>query len=122
MFVLAPTQTFTYPVTVEIIGNGGAIRKDKFTATFKRLDTTQVTNWMTRITEASREGAEAQTLLSRELAQEVVVDWSDVSDANGTEIPFSSDMLSQALDIHPTPIAIASAWVDAINGGAKRKN
>jgi hypothetical protein len=122
MFVLAQTQSFTYPVTVEVISNGGAVKRDKFTATFKRLDTTQVTNWMTRITEASREGAEAQTQLSRELAQDVVIDWSDVVDANGTPIPFSADMLSAALDIHPTPVAIASAWVEAINGGAKRKN
>jgi hypothetical protein len=122
MFKLAPANSFTYPVIVEQVSNGGAARKDKFTATFKRLSTQEVTNWMERMVDASQDGYEAQTQVARELCHEVMEGWHDVTDVDGGPVPFSTDALTQALDIHPVAISIATAWVDAMRGGAKRKN
>jgi len=122
MFKLAPSDRFTYPVTVETIVNGGATRKDKFSVTFARLSTTEVTDWVDRIIEAGREGTETAVQTARDLAHKVVLDWQEVLGDDGTPVPFSTDMLSQALEIHPFPTSIASAWLEAVNGGAKRKN
>ena len=122
MFKLAPNASFTYPVKVETITNGGAVRKDTFTVTFKRLSTSEVTDWITRFTDSSRESPEAAIQTARELAHAVVQDWSDITSLDGSPLSFSTDALSQALDVHPVPTAIASAWLEAVNGGAKRKN
>lgn len=121
MFTLAPKDRFTYPVTVETITTNGAIRKDKFTVTFKRLSTEEVTDRIARIMAASVEGVEVAVQNARELAHEVVLDWQDVIN-DGVPVPFSTEALSQALDIHPVPTSIATAWIEAVNGGAKRKN
>jgi hypothetical protein len=122
MFNFSQSQTFTYPVTVETLNDGGRVTKQTFNAVFKRLNTTEVTNWQSRIAEASAQGQQALTDTARELALDVVDGWSDVRESTGDLIPFSTPMLNSMLDIHPVPFSIASAWIEAVNGGAKRKN
>ncbi|MEN9671434.1 MAG: hypothetical protein RL018_1711 [Pseudomonadota bacterium] len=122
MFKLANNESFTYPVTVEVNSNGGAIRKDKFTATFKRLGTSEVTTWVDRLVEAGRQGLDSLFQTQRELAQEVVINWQDVVGDDGAPVTFSPERLAEALEIHPVPSSIANAWMEAVSGGAKTKN
>lgn len=122
MFKLAQSDSYKYPIPVEMIGESGAARKENFTGVFRRIPSDEVTNWVARINEAHREGVEASVEVSRELAHSLLSDWDDIRDANGEKISFSKEALNQVLDIHPLPIAIASAWIESVNGGAKRKN
>lgn len=122
MFKLAQSDNYRFPIPVETIAESGAARKESFTGVFRRIPSDDVTNWIARINEANRQGVEAAVEVSRELAHGLLTDWDDIRDANGEKIPFSREALNQVLDIHPLPISIASAWVDAVNGGAKRKN
>lgn len=122
MFKLAQSEHYKYPVTVEMVGESGAARKDTFSVVFRRLPTEQVTHWVTRLQEANRESADEAIQVSRELAQDTVIGWSDVRDAGNEDIAFSASALSQALDVHPVPLSIATAWLESVNGGTKRKN
>jgi len=122
MFKLRQKETFTYPVAVESVGDGGVKRKDSFNAEFKRLSTTEVGAWVSRIGEAQGTSAEEAMDAAKTLAREVVVGWSDVREETGGEIEFTLANLNQMLEIHPLPLSIAFAWLEAVNGGAKRKN
>lgn len=122
MFKISQSNTFTYPVSVDTIIDGGRVQKQNFIATFRRPATEEVTSWKARIVQASSETHEAYTQCQRELAHAVMDGWSDVRDADGNEVPFSTAALTQILDIHPVPFSIANAWIEAVNGGAKAKN
>jgi|GEM_PF-689945 len=122
MFKISQANSFTYPVSVDMNGDGGRIQKQNFVATFRRLTTEEVSNWKARIVSASQETHEAFLQCQRDLAHEVMEGWNDVRDGNGDEALFSSSALTQMLDIHPVPASIMSAWLEAVNGGAKAKN
>ena len=123
MFKISQSNTYTYPVVVDTVVDGGRIQKQSFVATFRRLTTEEVTNWKARIVQSAGENHEAYTQCQRDLAHSVVEGWNnDVREASGDEVLFSTAALSQMLDIHPVPYAIGNAWLESVNGGAKAKN
>ena len=101
MFKISQTQSFTYPVSVSTIVDGGRTHKQTFLATFRRLSTEEVTRLKARIVETAGQNHEAYTQCQRDIAHEVMEGWSDVRDENGDEALFSTTALTQMLDIHP---------------------
>lgn len=112
-FVLKQSETYIWPVTVEIPIDGGRFDRQTFDAEFKRLPQTR----NNAIIQAARE--EATTDL--EVANEVLVGWKGINDDAGDEVPFSETAKQQLLDVPGVCAAIVEGYINSLVG-AKRKN
>lgn len=101
--------TFSAPVKVNVPNDQGSFDKNTFTAKFKR---------------PSQEDAQAlreQNLMPEDLVREMLVDW-DMTDGDTNErVLFTRENLEAALQILPTPLALALAFWESVNG-ARTKN
>ena len=112
-FVIKQSETYIWPVTVEIPIDGGRFDRQTFDAEFKRLPQTR----NNAIIQAARE--EATTDL--EVANEVLVGWKGINDDAGDEVPFSETAKQQLLDVPGVCAAIVEGYINSLVG-AKRKN
>ena len=112
-FVLKQSETYIWPVTVEIPIDGGRFDRQTFDAEFKRLPQTR----NNAIIQAARE--EATTDL--EVANEVLAGWKGINDDAGDEVPFSETAKQQLLDVPGVCAAIVEGYINSLVG-AKRKN
>lgn len=92
--------------------DGGKTEKATFDAEFKRLN-------QTRLNEI-REAVDKGNITDMELAKEVLVGWSGITDENGA-VPYSEGARDKLLDIPLVATAIVYALFGSI-AGAKRKN
>ena len=112
-FVLKQTDTYKWPVTVEIPIDGGRFDKQTFDAEFKRLS--QDRN--NAILEDARMGNASDV----DVCAEILVGWSGVNDADGKEVPFSEATKSMLMDVPQVAAAVVTAYFTSLPG-AKRKN
>jgi hypothetical protein len=112
MFKLDQSQTYAWPVTVQIPVDGGRYVAETFDAHFKRLPQAQL--------EALRKAALDGALTDLGFAHTVMGGWAGVTDG-GADVPFSVAALEQLLQIPGTAAAIVEAFV-ASQTGAPRKN
>lgn len=115
-FVLSVSQSYKWPVTVELAADGGSREKFSFDAEFKRLSPEKVK-------EVLNPGEDVEPLTDEEFCNQYLVGWSGIKDDKGADVPFSQDALDKLLRIHPVPACIVKAWIDSVYGGkAKQKN
>lgn len=112
MFKIVTTTEYTWPVSVQFPVDGGRTEKATFDAKFKRLT-------QTRLGEL-REAIEKGTTSDVEIARDVLVGWSGVSDDKG-EVPYSEAARDTLLDVPLVAASIVMAMFESI-AGAKRKN
>lgn len=113
MFVLSQSNSYKWPVSVEFPVDGGKFEKQTFDAEFKRMSQTQI--------EGIRKQIEEGTTTDRDLAREVLVGWSGITDGNGDEVPFSEAARGQLLDVPLVSAAIVMAFITSLSG-RKQKN
>jgi len=112
-FVLKSSNSYFWPVTVEVPVSGGKWEKTTFDIEFQDLSQSR----LQEIAELSGEGA----LSDVDIAKEVMSGWSGIVDAEGDDLPYSISARDQLLDQPMLASAIASAYIDS-KQGAKRKN
>jgi hypothetical protein len=112
MFKLSQSDTYNWPVTVEVPADGGRTEKSTFDAEFKRLTQSRI--------EEIRKLIEREEIRDVDLVREVMVGWSSVVDQNG-EVPFSAQALDQLLEVPMVAGSIVLALFASLSG-AKRKN
>lgn len=112
MFKIVQNPTYTWPVTVEFPSDGGRTEKSSFDAEFKRIT-------QSRLNEI-RDSIEKGTITDLDLAREVVVGWSGVTEDQGP-MPYSEAARDQLLEIPLVAASIVMAFFGSISG-AKRKN
>jgi len=112
MFKLDQTESFYWPVEVNIPTDGGKHDKQTFDAQFKRVSQTRL--------QEMRQEIEDGKATDAGFVREVMVGWRGVTD-RGTEVPFSETTLAQLLDIPTVEASIVMAFVQA-NAGVIRKN
>ena len=117
-FVLKQSDTYTWPVSFDVPVDGGRHERQTFDGEFKRLPQSKVGPMVAELNRIEDLGE-----LDRitEIAADVLVGWSGVSDDNGKEIPFSQKALEQLLEVPFLAVAVLKAYMDSIKG-AKRKN
>jgi len=111
MFRLAQTDTFKWPVTWEIPGDG-RMEKVSITAVFRRLPQSQV--------EAMLAGQPPIT--NAEAVRRVLDGWESVSGDDGQPLPFTAVYRDQLLEVTGAAYAIAVAYFEAMSGQGARKN
>lgn len=113
MFKISQTQSYAWPVTVQIPIDGGKYEKQTFDVLFQRLPQSRIKEIGAKI--------EAGELTDKDLCKEVVTGWKGVHDENGEELPYSIKARDQLLDVAMMEGTIAVAFFESI-AGAKRKN
>ena len=111
-FVLKQSDTYTWPVSVDIPVDGHH-QRSTFEGKFKRVS-------QSRIREMGQE-IEDGTITDGEMVAEVLVDWDGIDDDDGNPVKFSPSTLKQLIDVPMVATAIATAYFESI-AGAKRKN
>ena len=113
MFKLSQSQSYLWPVSVELPADGGKVEKSTFDAEFKRLSQSRIAEIM--------ELAKKEELSDRALCVEILVGWKGVLDESGEPLPFSESSRDQLLDIQLVSTSILKAFFESLQG-AKRKN
>lgn len=112
MFKITQSQTYSWPVSVNIPTNGGQYDKQTFDGEFKRLSDARLKEIRSKV--------EADELTDADFAREVMVGWKGVTDGE-QEVPFSAGALDQLLDIPGVSAAVVMAVIESLSG-LKRKN
>ena len=112
-FILAQSDSYSWPVTVEFPVDGGRFEKQTFDAEFKRLPQSRI--------EQVIERSNTDTIKDAEFAREVIAGWKGVTDAKGADVPYSNEALGKLLDVPLVAGAIVQAFFASLTG-AKRKN
>jgi len=112
-FVLKQSDTYSWPVTFDLPIDGGRHQRQSFDGEFRRLS-------QSRIREMGQQ-IEAGETTDADLATEVLVGWSGITDDSGKDVPFSQAALQQLLDVPMLATAIITAYFSSLQG-AKRKN
>ena len=114
MFKIGQTDRFTYPVHVEISGDGGKRQTHTFDATFKRLSREEFQAMMKAAQEGSLEDAS--------VAADVLLGWKGVQDEHGGDLPFSEENRDALLNVWPVLPAVMSAFIEAHTPTGRAKN
>jgi hypothetical protein len=117
-FVLTQSDTYTWPVSFEIPVDGGRHERQNFDGEFKRLPQSKVAPMVSELNKLD-DGEDLDRIT--ELAVEILVGWSGVTDGAGEAVPFSQKALRQLLEIPLLGAAVLRAYFDSLKG-AKRKN
>ena len=112
-FVLKRSGSYSWPVNFDVPVDGGRHERQTFDCEFKHLS-------QTRIQEIT-DGIGKDDLSALEVASEVLVGWSGVTDDEGKEVPFSQKSMAELLEVPMLAGAIVMAYFESLNG-AKRKN
>lgn len=111
-FVVKQSDSYVWPVSVELPNDGGRFEKQTFDAEFKRIPQPRVE----RIIQDSQDG----NIRDRQIIEELVIGWKGVTDGEN-ELPFSQKNLGMLMDIPGVERATIMAWLESLTG-AKRKN
>lgn len=114
MFKIDTSNTYKYPVTVQMLDQEGKTVNMTFKAEFKRLPRKEVESIMKSI--------QAGETSDYDVACNVLVGWEGVIDTDGNAIEFSEGMRDQVLEIHPVLPTVVRAWGESLNGKGKAKN
>jgi hypothetical protein len=112
-FVLKQSDGFIWPVSIELPVDGGLYEAQTFDVKFKRMSQKWIRDIAKKI--ESEEAADV------DVAREVVIGWSGITDGAGKELPFSQKALEQLLDV-PTMAGELVMLFFKATAGAKTKN
>lgn len=113
MFVVNQTDSYKWPVIVELPIDGGKFKKENFDAEFKRVPQSRIKE-IVKLVESDEMG-------DKELCKEVLVGWKGIQDNAGEELRFSETALDTILDIQGVAKCIVKAFFESISG-VKIKN
>jgi hypothetical protein len=113
MFKIATTPTYKAKVAVDIPGDNGKVTTKVFSATFKRLQQSDLDDMMARL--------RSKDLDDRSLIGEVMVGWDDVADEDGNVLEFNEENLDALLEVFPVRPTIVKTFFNSTSA-AKVKN
>lgn len=114
MFKIGLSDRFTYPVNVEVVGDGGKRSTYTFDAVFKRLSRDEIIEVTTR----ARDGESDDLALVRD----VLLGWKGIQDDDGAELPFSEENRERVLSAWPVLPSVVAAFIEATSPKGKAKN
>ena len=113
MFNIDLTDSYTFPIVVEIASDGGRYDKLTFDATFKRFEADEVAEIMRQI----RDGETTD----KEVGSKILVGWKGIVDKSGQAVPFSEgarEVVFNKIGVLP---AVIRTWAESLRG-VKAKN
>ena len=114
MFKLGQSDRYSYPVNVEIVGDGGARQVFTFDAVFRRLSADEYAAMMRR----ARDGEIDDITIARD----VLWGWDKVVDDAGEKLAFSETNRDVLLNVWPVLPALMAAFLESNTPKGKTKN
>ena len=124
-FVLNQSQSYSWPVSINLPADGGKREKSSFDALFKRLPQSRI-NEIQQLVQQRMKAAERGDELDngvtdQSIAAEILVGWSGILDADGDDVPYSEAVKAQLLDVPMMAGALIEAYFTSLVE-LKRKN
>ena len=124
--VLKQKEPYTWPVKITLPTDGGKRITETFTATFAWLKQSRIDE-IKRLADRlnagrySSDDEETEGLTNISACREILIDWSDVVDDDGDEVPFTAQALTELLEIPTVAAQIVMQWAKSLDA-AKKKN
>ena len=112
-FTLKTSDSYKWPVAIDIPVDHGKHERRTFDAEFRRITQTRVREMGELI--------ESGDLTDIDLVKEVLIGWEGISDEDGNAVKFSNNALMQLCEIPMAATSISRVFFESI-AGAKRKN
>jgi len=112
-FTLKQSDSYQWPVVIDIPVDGGRHDRQTFDGEFKRVTQSRIREMGQLIQE--------EEITDADLVREVLVGWTNIDDDDGNPVKFSQSTLNQLIDIPLVATAIATAYFNSM-AGVKRKN
>jgi hypothetical protein len=124
-FVLEQSPTFSWPITIRERVDAGRYRSHSFEAVFKRLPQSRLEELAISF-QQMRHAVKNDELISqiptREVAAEILVGWSGITEPdNTTQIPYSEETKAQLLEVETVAEMLVQTYIESIEK-AKSKN
>lgn len=124
-FVLKQSSSYSWPVSFKLPVDGGKFEKQSFDAEFKRLPQSRINEIQADVKvliKASERNEPIEAGISdQSIADEVLVGWAGVVDADGEDVPFTNAAKQELLNVPAVAAAIIVAYFDSLTG-QKAKN
>lgn len=124
-FVLNQSQSYSWPVSIQLPADGGKREKSSFDALFKRLPQSRINEIQQLVQQrikAAERGEELDNgVTDQTIAAEILVGWSGILDADGDDVPYSEAIKAQLLDVPMMAGALIKAYFTSLVE-LKRKN
>lgn len=122
-FVLDLSDGYTWPVEFSLAVDGGH-ETQTFEARFARVSqerTEQLLRAGREYAMSLQDGQPAAGMSDRDIAEELLIGWSDVKDGKGGEVPFSKAAKAKLLSVPGVAAAVMTAWCKSLRA-AKEGN
>lgn len=123
--LLQQNPTFSWPVSYRERTDGGKYRQHSFTAVYKRLpqsDLEKIQLDYQRLKADIARDIYVDSIPTREIADRILVGWSDVFEDDGTtQIPYSEDLKRELLEIEGLADVLVETYIESASK-AKAKN
>lgn len=123
-FVLQQSPTFSWPIVIREVTDGGRIRTHQFEAIYHRLPASRMEELQLayqRLKCIAARDEEIDQIPTREIASEILAGWRGITEPDGTEIEFSNAAKSRLLEVALVADALVSTYWEA-HEKARSKN
>ncbi|MBL0142662.1 MAG: hypothetical protein IPP91_11315 [Betaproteobacteria bacterium] len=112
-FKLSKHPTFTAVVELSMTGPAGNLLRGAIKGVFKRLDRSEIKDFLERYNKLIADHAAVDDLLA-----EVLVGWAEMQDDDGSEMPFTRENLNRVLENIPVAgLAFMQSYFKHAAGG-----
>lgn len=123
-FVLEQSPTFTHPITIRELQDGGKYRTHQFDAVFRRLPQSRMEEVQLQYQQMKAAAARDQPLEgipTREIAAEILAGWNGITNPDGSPVEFSEAYKSQLLEVATVADVLVETFFEA-HQKARSKN
>jgi hypothetical protein len=123
-FILEQSPTFSWPITIREVSDGGRHRTHQFEAIYRRLPASRMEEVQLayqKIKVAAARDQEVDAIPTREIAAEILAGWKGITDAAGAEVEFTAASKAQLLEVATVADVLVATFFEA-HDKARAKN
>lgn len=123
-FILEQSPTFSWPITIREVSDGGRHRTHQFEAIYRRLPASRMEEVQLayqKIKVAAARDQEVDAIPTREIASEILAGWKGITDAAGAEVEFTAASKAQLLEVATVADVLVATFFEA-HDKARAKN
>ena len=123
-FILEQSPTFSWPITIREVSDGGRHRTHQFEAIYNRLPASRMEEVQLayqKIKVAAARDLEVDAIPTREIAAEILAGWKGITDGAGAEVEFTAASKAQLLEVATVADVLVSTFFEA-HDKARAKN
>lgn len=123
-FILEQSPTFSWPITIREVTDGGRHRTHQFEAIYRRLPASRMEEVQLayqRIKATAARDQVVDAIPTREIAAEILAGWKGITDPEGVEVEFTPTSKAQLLEVATVADVLVATFFEA-HDKARAKN